>query len=283
MPVRVTRVAPSLLSSEAIRYGTVTASPTFGAAVAPSANPENVAAGAPEIVAEVGCAAVMMQPDMTMLANDQSSPPSDSWSRTSKRLPWSASVVSLAATSPIALTVIENDSASGVYTTPMWVSSIEWSASALSVKFGAKASIGVRLTVLPSSSVYETASRVFQSGIPALLSELGGERHEQAVHRRAVGDRHEHVDPPVGARRRDLRVVGGVAGGLRDAEDVQHRDADLIGVDHGTAQQRSEDPVEARLQKRHACLRDARVADRSDQAGLQRELDRVDRPDLVDE
>src|SRR4051794_26501760 len=115
------------------------------------------------------------------------------------------------------------------------------------------------LTVCPASSVYETASRLFQSAIGMLLSELRRQRHQQAVDGRSVGDRYEDVDAAIGSCGRDLGVVGIVAGGLRDAEDLQHRDPDLVGVDHRAPLEWAEDPVEAGLQLRHSRPGDARV------------------------
>src|SRR6185295_18372456 len=151
----------------------------------------------------------MMQFSITTVAKPQSSPPSASWSSTLKRLPFSARTVSLGATSPIAFTVSENDNASGVKTTPMWVRSTECSASALSANDGVNASIGVMLTCSPSSSVYETASLVFQSAIARdSLSEVGDQRHDEQADRGSVLDLDEHIDAAVGTRGDDLGILG---------------------------------------------------------------------------
>src|SRR5262249_11342919 len=150
-----------------------------------------------------GDALVMMHSDRTIDLNDQSSP-LNSWSVTSKRLAFNASAVSLAAASPIALTVSEKVIDLGENTAPTCVRSIECSGSTLSENVGMNESIGVICTWSWSSSTYETASRVLQSitlsisRAPAPL-ELRLQRHPQAVNRRAVGDADEHVDCPVGA------------------------------------------------------------------------------------
>src|SRR4051812_36345381 len=115
----------------------------------------------------------------------------------------------------------------------MCVLSTECSASALSANDGVNASIGVMLTCWPPSSVYETASRVFQSAMVGSLSELRGQRHQQAVHSGAVDDGHEDVDAPVGAGGRHLGVVGRGPRALGDGEHVEHRDPHAVAVDHG--------------------------------------------------
>ena len=89
-------------------YGMLTAAPVFGVDFAERLTPENVADGAPDTVAAVGAALVMIQSVSTTDLNDQSVPVSLSCNVMSNRLPCNASAVSCAATSPIALTVIEN-------------------------------------------------------------------------------------------------------------------------------------------------------------------------------
>src|SRR5262249_1547790 len=158
-------------------------------------NPEKVAVGAPVGDALDGVALVMRHSDRTIDLNDQSSP-LNSWSVTSKRLAFSASAVSRAAASPIALTVSEKVIDFGEKTAPACVRSIECSGSTLSENDGMNESIGVTCTALLSSSTYETASLVLQSMLfisraPAPL-ELGLQRHPQAMHRRAVRDADEH-------------------------------------------------------------------------------------------
>src|SRR5262245_58683263 len=111
---------------------------------ADSEKPENVTAGAPDIMAEVGVALVTMQSLSSTSLNDPCGPvgSSPSTTTTSKGVPFSASLVSCAATGPIAFTVIEKVICCGEYTTPMCVRSTECSASALSVNDGWKLSIG---------------------------------------------------------------------------------------------------------------------------------------------
>src|SRR6266576_2351963 len=146
------------------RHGIEFRPPLASSADAAKLNPENVAAGAPEMLAALGCALVMTHCDMTTVLNDQSLPFA-SCSVTSKRLPLSARAVSFPAASPIAGTVMEKDMACGEKITPMCVASSEWSASAFSEKVGVNDVIGVTSTFCLSSSTYETARRVFQSAM----------------------------------------------------------------------------------------------------------------------
>src|SRR5262245_35273717 len=166
MPVASTRLAPpsrsSLATSRAPLYGISLRTPSLPSDAACMLKPEKVAVGAPLGEALDGDALVMMHSDRTIDLNDQSSP-LNSWSVTSKRLAFNASAVSLAAASPIALTVSEKVIDLGENTAPTCVRSIECSGSTLSENVGVNESIGVISTLSLSSSTYETASRVLQS------------------------------------------------------------------------------------------------------------------------
>src|SRR4249920_2219485 len=101
---------------------------------------KKVAVGAPVGDADVGMALVIMQSPSTTDSNAQSSP-IFSWSVMSKRLPSIASAVSRAATSPIALTVMEKVIDCGENTAPTWVRSMEWIGSMASENEGENESI----------------------------------------------------------------------------------------------------------------------------------------------